>query len=243
MTERPLSAVTAAPALKPSSKKPSWRQRVPGWSLFRAIVVWGGVRGSASLYYRIFHRMRFEGLEHVPVTGPIVVVANHLSHLDPPLVAAVVGRRRAVAFMARHTLFQSWWFGRFIRYLGAFPVDRDAKGSEAMREAIARVQQGHAGLLFPEGTRQIRDEVGAFKPGFLLLVRRTDAAVIPVGLDGTFDAWPKGAARPKPGVRVAVAVGAAIPAADLAAMSGQNAADLVRERVAELKARAHELRA
>ena len=219
-----------------------WRQRVPGWSLFRAVVVWGGVRGSASLYYRFVHRMRFEGLEHVPAEGPIVVVANHVSHLDPPLVAAVVGRRRAIAFMARHTLFSKRWFGAFISYLGAFPVDRDARGSEAMREAIARVEQGHAGLLFPEGTRQLQDEIAAFKPGFLLLVRRTNAAVIPVGLDGTFEAWPKGAPRPKPGTRVAVAVGEPIPAAELEAMGGQAAADLVRARIVALKERARALR-
>jgi len=220
-----------------------WRQRVPGWSLFRAVVVWGGVRGSASLYFRCFHKLRHAGLEHIPPDGPLVIVANHVSHLDPPLIGGVIGRRRAVAFMARHTLFDRRWFGAFIRYLGAFPVNRDARGSDAIREAVARVRAGHAGLIFPEGTRQLQDEVGAFKSGFLLLVRRTNASVIPVGIHGTFDAWPKGASRPSPGRAVSIAVGPPVSADELLALEPQAAADLVRERVAGLKAAAKQLHA
>ena len=71
----------------------SWgqhRRRAPGYTWFRFLIVWGFSRGLVWWFFRLFHRLRRSGLENIPRTGPIVYVANHVSHFDPPLVGCVV---------------------------------------------------------------------------------------------------------------------------------------------------------
>ena len=92
--------------------------------------------------YRGLLRGRSRGLQHVPRHGALVVVANHGSHLDPPLLGHALPR--PVSFMAKAELFKVPLLGRLIRSLGAYPVSRGASDREAIRTALGRLEQGWA---------------------------------------------------------------------------------------------------
>ena len=121
---------------------------------------------SALLVFPLFRglfRGRISGCQNVPMQGPLVVVANHGSHLDPPLLGHALGR--PVAFMAKAELFAVPLLGSLIRALAAYPVKRGASDREAIRTATARLQEGWATGVFLDGTRQADGRVNQPMPG------------------------------------------------------------------------------
>ena len=107
----------------------------------------------------------------VPLQGPLVVVANHGSHLDPPFLGHALGR--PVAFMAKAELFRIPILGDIIRACGAYPVKRGASDREAIRTATARLDEGWAIGVFLDGTRQSDGRVNQPMPGAALLAARS----------------------------------------------------------------------
>jgi 1-acyl-sn-glycerol-3-phosphate acyltransferase len=145
----------------------------------------------------IYFRYRARGVEHVPVRGPALFVVNHQSFLDPVMVAIPLSR--PVRFLARETLYRGPLIRAFLNKVYAIPLNRDAASSTTIRQAASQLKQGFLVGIFPEGTRSSDGQIGALKPGFIALIRRVDAPIIPVGLAGTGAAFPRGAwfVRPK----------------------------------------------
>lgn len=145
--------------------------------------------------FRLLFRGRTLGNDRVPMQGPVVVVANHGSHLDPPLLGHALGR--PVAFMAKAELFGIPLLGRLIRACGAYPVKRGASDREAIRTATARLQDGWAIGVFLDGTRQKDGRVNHPMPGAALLSARSGAPLLPVAIInshralGTGQSWPR----------------------------------------------------
>ena len=142
---------------------------------------------------RIGFGFRVEGRRYEPLAGPVVVVANHLSDLDPLVVGAAL--RRRVTFMAKHELFQvpgvRWW----IAACGAFPVRRGVPDRQALRTALGILERGGGVVMFPEGTRGRDRALREPEPGAALLARRTGAVLLPVALLGTDMVLPRDAHR------------------------------------------------
>lgn len=184
---------------------------------------------------KLLYRMKTEGRLRVPSEGPAVLLANHTSHLDPPLVGGAT--RRQLSFLARDTLFVGV-LGRLIRTYEALPVDRDGAGIGGVRAILKRLKQGGAVLLFPEGTRSADGELQEFKPGFVALVRRGKAPIVPIGIAGAHEAWPRGAKRPHLTGRVALHYGEPIGLDQIAELSDAELVDLAHRRVAECLAEA-----
>lgn len=136
-----------------------------------------------------------EGIENIPRTGPVIVAPNHLSHLDPPIVACSVPRK--VAFMAKEELFRNPVFGALIGSLNAFPVRRGEGDTEAIRKTLERLDAGELVLVFPEGTRGDGKVLGPFNRGVGMLAKRSGALVVPAGIAGTERKLPRGAAFPR----------------------------------------------
>ena len=130
--------------------------------------------------YRLLFRGRTAGNGNVPMEGALVVVANHGSHLDPPLLGHALGR--PVAFMAKAELFRVPLLGPIIRACGAYPVARGASDREAIRTATDRLDEGWATGVFIDGTRQANGRVNAPLPGAALLAARSGAPLLPVAI-------------------------------------------------------------
>lgn len=145
---------------------------------------------------RLFFGVESRGAEHVPTVGPVLLVANHASVLDPPLVGAVV--RRQLSFLAKAELFDVPLFGGLIRRLGARPLRREGADAGALRAALRVVRSGGALLVFPEGTRGQDGVLGPAKPGAGMLAVLGKAPVVPVYISGSGGAWPRGRRLPRP---------------------------------------------
>jgi 1-acyl-sn-glycerol-3-phosphate acyltransferase len=133
---------------------------------------------------RTFADWKVTGRENVPSMGPLVVVANHLSNLDPPLLGACLPRR--IRFLAKDSLFVGgplvrWFLGSY----GAFPVNREGADVRAYRWALNLLNNDGAIVIFPEGTRSRNAQLQKAKPGVVGLVRSTKASILPVAITGT----------------------------------------------------------
>ena len=147
----------------------------------------------------IFTRPRIRGIEHLAGQGPYIFAANHASHLDAPLLlAALPLRLRLRVAAAADYFFTRRWKGMLVRILfNAFPFERKGIGSAAsLIYAQQLLNNGYSILLFPEGTRTRDGHLQPFKRGIGRLALATSTAVIPIRIDGTYDALPKGSWLP-----------------------------------------------
>jgi len=132
---------------------------------------------------RLVCRYRVSGREHVPLSGPLLVVANHLSWYDPILLALVL--RRRVWFFAKIEVFRWPVVGWLCRLTGQIPVHRGEGDRAALEKALAYLREGKALLYFPEGTVERQEQMIAAHTGMAMLAVRTGATVLPVGHTGT----------------------------------------------------------
>ena len=145
---------------------------------------------------KVAFRLEAHGQEHVPMSGPTLVVSNHSSVLDPPLIGAA--SPRTLHFMAKAELFDIPGFGRFIHALNARPVRREGRDASALRAALKLLDEGKALLLFPEGTRGEEGVLREGKPGAGMLAMMSGATVVPTFVRGSGQAWPRGSKGPRP---------------------------------------------
>ena len=145
---------------------------------------------------RTMWRVEGRGTHHVPATGPVLLVSNHSSVLDPPFVGGVAPRQ--LSFLAKAELFAIPGFGRLIYALNARPVRREGADAAALRVALRVLEGGGALLVFPEGTRGDEGTLREPKPGAALLAVRSGAPVVPVFVRVSGRAWPRGRRLPRP---------------------------------------------
>jgi 1-acyl-sn-glycerol-3-phosphate acyltransferase len=152
---------------------------------------------------RFFVPTSVTGSEHLPTTGPAIVVANHTSHLDVPVLHGVLGRRarsRVVVAAAKDYFFASRAAGALVRQVfGAFPFERDGDSSASLMACRAALTEGRILVLFPEGTRSPSGELGRVRSGAARLAESTGTPIIPVRVDGLATVMPKGTRLPLPG--------------------------------------------
>ena len=178
---------------------------------------------------QVWFRYRFAGRSFVPLEGPVLLVSNHQSNLDPVLVGLACPRQ--LKYLARQGLF-FWPFSLWIRSLGAVPIDRERGVLSGIRITLDLLKQGNAVLVFPEGSRTPDGKLHELLSGFCLLARRSGAAVVPVGLDGAFDALPRGGVFPRP-ADIKLAIAPPIMPKQVKEMTDQQLVELVRQRIEE----------
>lgn len=193
-------------------ERPWWKR--PGYFL-----VWS----SSRLCFTVFYGLRVVGLDRLPKTGGVLVCSNHQSHFDPLLVGSSLNRR--LNYLARRTLFDVPVIKWLIAYLDAIPLERSGLGIAGIKETLRRLKRGEPVLIFPEGTRSSDGEIAPLKPGFCALARRSGCPLLPVAIDGAYQAWPKSQKFPS-FRRIAMVVGEPIMPEEIA---GLNDDDLVAE--------------
>lgn len=191
-----------------------YRQLHPGASL-ASIAFFDLCRCIFRLCVRVLYGYRRFGAERVPRTGAFLVVCNHQSFLDPVLAGNAI-RPRQFTSLARHGLFEAPVLGSLIRAWHAVPVRQGESDPTAIRTIIGELKDGRAVLIYPEGSRTHDGALQPFARGVSLILRRSPCAVLPVAIEGAFDAWPRTRKAPRLfGARVWAQVGDPINADEL----------------------------
>ena len=146
---------------------------------------------------RAYFKLELRGTEHIPLDGPLLIVPNHQTFADPPLVTIPV--RRPIYYMAWNRLFAIPVFATLIRRLRAFPVEIETRDRRAVREAVRLLRAGEALMIFPEGGRTPDGRMQPFKLGAFRLAVAHDAPVLPVTIAGAWETWPPGRRFPRRG--------------------------------------------
>ncbi|MDR3254456.1 MAG: 1-acyl-sn-glycerol-3-phosphate acyltransferase [Synergistaceae bacterium] len=155
------------------------------------------------LYFLIYHRVRIRGLGELKKflatrDDPVLLAANHESYLDPPAIGmAFPGRLR---FVAWDGLFKIPVLSALITALGAVPVSQENKNSAAgvLRQVIGFVEDGFSVLIFPEGMRSPDGSLLPLEGGFALVASKTNAPIVPVWIEGTWNAMSVHRSFPRP---------------------------------------------
>lgn len=180
--------------------------------------VYSLLRAFSRLIAVTFYRLRCEGRENWPASGGGLVCSNHQSFFDPPLVGMTCPRQ--MNYLARDTLFKVPVLKQVMSFLDAIPIDREGSGLSGLKETMKRLRAGELVLIFPEGTRTYDGELLPLKPGFCSVARRSRVPLIPVGMDGAYQAWPRTSPLPLPG-KLAVVIGRPILAEEVESMTDE----------------------
>ena len=171
----------------------------------------------------LFFRIQVYGKENVPDDGALVLVSNHQSFLDP--VFCGIFLKRPLYFLARDSLFANRFFGGLISSVNTIPVRQGQADLSAMKKVVGLLKEGNGICLFPEGTRTSDGKIATFRGGVGLLCRRGEAAVVPVVIDGAFEAWPRHKKIFSPGHSIIICYGEAITAEQVKMMSDRELAE------------------
>lgn len=151
------------------------------------------VRWIVVTFCRTWLRLSVKGVENIPTSGAFILAPVHRSTMDIPIAAAVT--RRRMRFMGKDSLWKVKIVGAGFSALGAFPVTRGSADLEALKRCIAFVNAGEPLVLFPEGTRQVGDNVATLFDGAAYVALKTQVPIIPVGIGGSQGVMPSGTAK------------------------------------------------
>lgn len=144
---------------------------------------------------KVFNRLEVIGSENIPKEGGVIVAANHVSYLDPPVIGVALKRR--ATYMAKEGLFNIPLLGVFIRSF-CFPVGRGRPQPSTIKEAIKRLKQGELIVMFPEGGRSVDGSLLDAKRGVGVIAAISKMLVVPTLIKGTEKVLPVGASFLRP---------------------------------------------
>ena len=138
--------------------------------------------GFLRVFFRLLNRSEVIGRHHVPKSGGVLLIANHTSYVDPPIIGAV--SPRPVHFMAKAQLLKIPLLGGWMSRSHTFPVRRGTPDRAALRHAIQLLRDEKVLLIFPEGTRSPDGRLQPFENGAAFIALSAQARVAPVGIIG-----------------------------------------------------------
>ena len=160
----------------------------------------------------VWFNWRFEGMEHIPPEGPVLVAGNHISYFDPLCLGTCVNAAgREVRFLTKSELFEKRILGWALREAGQIPVYRETRdAAQALVAAVAAIREGAAVVIYPEGTTTRNPDFSSMPPksGVARLAALTGAPVVPVGIWGAQLLFARGQIGPfRRGIRVVLRAG------------------------------------
>ena len=142
-----------------------------------------GFTAFVTLLFRLIMDLKVEGVENLPLDGPVVLAANHVTNFD--VFPMQIGLPRPLFFMAKSELFKNPIMDVIMRQLGAFPVFRGEKDAWAIRHAAKVLENGQLLSMFPEGTRSKGRGLGVAKTGSARLAIENKCPIVPMAVVGT----------------------------------------------------------
>lgn len=194
-------------------------------------------RWGCGVFCAVFFRLRVKGVENVPEKGAFVLVSNHQCFFDP--LFCWVPLKKHLYFLARDTLFAHWFARLWISSLDTIAVKRGEADLRAIRLGLTKLREGDVVCVFPEGTRTHDGRIRPFKSGFSLLCKRGGAAVVPVVIDGAFEAWPRHKKYFTRGAEITACYGKSIPAEHVKDMGNDELAETLTNTLRRMQ---HECR-
>ena len=195
----------------------------------------GAVRWCFRMMFLVFWRVRVHGLAKFPESGPLLLLTNHQSNLDPMALGVV--SPLPINYLAKRSLFKIWPVGWFLLWNDCIPIDRESNAIGGMKETLKRLKRREAVLVFPEGSRSRDGDLQPIKPGFCMLARKTKSTLLPMAIDGGWQAFPPGAFVLRPG-NLQVVVGDPIEFSQYQSLTNDELCALVGKRTAALYAEA-----
>jgi long-chain acyl-CoA synthetase len=164
-------------------------KEAPGFGMF-----WYPVSRLIDLLARDLFRLRVTGLENLPAHGPFIISSNHQSYLDPVVLAGVMPREilRNSFAVGTSDIFGRGFMRRLARWIRVIVLDPDANLVPAMRAGAFGLRHGRVLVLYPEGERSIDGTPRIFKKGAAILSLHMQVPIVPVAIDGFYEAWPRG---------------------------------------------------
>jgi 1-acyl-sn-glycerol-3-phosphate acyltransferase len=156
-----------------------------------------------------FARIKIEGLENLPESGPILVICNHCSNADGMLLMGYIvpAMGRPMRWLGKEEALRWPIFGWGMRQNGVMGVRRGVGDLEAFKLAKGVLDDGNVLTIFPEGTRSPTGAIQPAKEGATVLAVRSGAPILPIAITGSQRFWGKGKLFPRPGRRMTVRVG------------------------------------
>lgn len=137
--------------------------------------------GLFKYYFKFYHKWEVVGEENIPEEGRLVIMANHITYLDPPIIGAIL--KRQIHFMAKEELFQHPILGYLLKKIGQFPVKRGKPDRSALKRSLEILRNEKVLGIFPEGsTRGKENGLRRAKSGAVLIPIKTKSPIIPVGI-------------------------------------------------------------
>jgi len=153
------------------------------------MIFYGVVRHIIGFSWRLWLKVTAEGEEHLPRRGPFLLLINHQSMLDPMLIHSLAPRQ--IWSMTKSTQFRHPVMRWLLARLGGFPTRRYQVDPQAVRVALRYLEEGRGVGIFPEGERSWDARLQPLRRGTVRLVLKAGVPVIPVGVIGAYDAWPR----------------------------------------------------
>lgn len=146
-------------------------------------IIYWSARLVAWMLTHLVCRYRVSGLQRVPATDPLLIVANHLSWYDPLILGVVLPRR--IWFFTKQEVFHWPVVGGLCLLTGQIPVHRGASDRAALERALAYLRKGRAVMIFPEGTVERQEQMLPARSGAAMLALRSGATILPIAHTGT----------------------------------------------------------
>ncbi len=198
-----------------------------------------GVRAVLRIWATVYFRLRVHNIDRIPENGGMILCVNHASHLDPMIIGSIYPRR--TNYLAKESLSRAPGLGWLIDQLDAIPIDRESGGISGMKETLRRLKRNESVLIFPEGTRTPDGTLQPIQPGVCALAKRVRSPMIPIGIAGTFEAWPRKRSFPIP-LNIQAVIGTPITSDEIKGLSDVEITSLLQQRMSECLADAYERR-
>jgi 1-acyl-sn-glycerol-3-phosphate acyltransferase len=166
------------------------RERSPDEPLVMPQRAFELIRPVMRFLFRLLWRIKFTGLENVPLTGGLIIAANHQTYIDPFWLGCPI--KRPLRYLAWNEIFEWPVVGRLPGLFGAWPIEINGGDPTAIRRSLEWLNEGGAVVIFPEGGRGLPDgSMAHFKTGAVRMALEANVPILPVTIRGAHRVWPK----------------------------------------------------